>query len=185
MNKKMIPMYLTFSRIGLVIPIVLLILHDTKTSDWLAAFLWIIAGITDALDGYFARKHSTQTVAGALLDSAADKILTSSILIILCYLQKIDPFLLILFISRDMYISSLRAIAANKGLILYSKPLAKWKTALQIIGIFMMLVGTHLSVYIEQTAYGLLWVSVLMSGISAWNYTTACRKKIKIIEFTN
>ena len=182
MNKKMVPIYLTSFRIALVLPVILLILYE---SYWLAAFLWLMAGLTDALDGYLSRKWSAQTTAGALLDPVADKILTLSILILLCYLKKIDPFLVILLVSRDIYITGLRSIAADKGLILYAKPLAKWKTTLQIVGVFLMLAGFQTSFYVEQAGYGLLWVCVLMSWISAWDYTNDFRKKFKFIEFSS
>ena len=185
MNKKMVPMYLTFFRIALVLPIILLILHGSACSYWLAAILWLIAGLTDGLDGYISRKWSAQTTAGALLDPVADKILTLSILILLCYLQKIDPYLVILLASRDIYITGLRSIAAEKGLILYAKPLAKWKTTLQIVGIFLMLIGTQTHDYVEQAGYGLLWFCVLISAITAWDYTKDFRKKFKFIEFSS
>ena len=178
-------MYLTSFRIAMVLPVILLILYDTAVSYWLAAILWITAGLSDALDGYLSRKWSAQTTAGALLDPVADKIFTLSILILLCYLQKIDPFLVILLVSRDIYITGLRSIAADKGLILYAKPLAKWKTALQIVGVFLMLIGIPTSFYVEQAGYGLLWVCVLMSWLSALDYTNDFRKKFKFIEFSS
>ncbi len=180
MNKKLIPMYLTIFRIILVLPIILLILYKVY---WLAGLFWLIAGLTDFLDGYLSRKWSVKTTAGALLDPVADKILTLSILILFCYLQKVDPYLVILFMSRDIYITGLRSISADKGLILYAKPLAKWKTSLQIIGVFLMLVGFQTASYGEIAGYGLLWGCVLLSWITAWDYTNDFRKKFKFIDF--
>ena len=177
----MVPMYLTWFRILMVVPVVLLILYEYWR--W-AAGLWLLAGLTDYLDGYLSRKWRAQTTAGALLDPVADKILTLSILILLCWLSKIDPFLIILLVSRDIYITGLRSIAAGKGVILYAKPLAKWKTTLQIAGVFFLLAGMELSVYAGYFGYGVLWVCVLMSWISAWGYTSDCRKKFKFIEFS-
>lgn len=182
MNKKMVPMYLTFFRILLVVPVLLFIFYECY---WMAAFLWLIAGLTDGLDGYFSRKWSAQTTAGALLDPVADKILTLSILILLCNFQKIDPVLVMLFVSRDIYITGLRSIAASKGLILYATPLAKWKTAFQIIGVFLILVGFETFYSIELIAYAILWICVVMSLWSAWGYTNDFRKKFKFIEFSS
>jgi len=184
-NKKMVPMYLTIFRMVLVVPIILLLVYDTRFSIYLAAILWLIAGITDALDGYLSRKWSAQTTAGALLDPVADKVLTLSLLIFLCYLQRIDPVLVILFVSRDIYITGLRSIAADKGVILYAKPLAKWKTTLQIVAIFLMLIGTKLHYFVELVAYILLWVCVLMSYLSALEYTNDFKKKCKFIDFSD
>ncbi len=175
-------MYLTFFRIALVLPVVLLIIYKLY---WFAAILWLIAGLTDALDGYLSRKWFAQTTAGALLDPVADKILTLSILILLCYLHKIDPFLIILLVSRDIYITGLRSIAAEKGLILYAKSLAKWKTTLQIAGVLLMLIGFQTSFYIEKAGYSLLWICVALSWITAMDYTNDFRKKFKFIEFSS
>ena len=181
MNKKMIPIYLTIFRIVLIIPVILFIVYEIYLA---AAFFWLIAGLTDALDGYLSRKWSAQTTAGALLDPVADKILTLSVLIFLCYLQKIDPLLVILFASRDIYITGLRSIAANKGLILYAKPLAKWKTTFQIVGVFLILIGFEFSKSVALIAYIILWICVAMSLWSAWGYTNDFRKKFKFIEFS-
>ena len=177
----MIPIYLTVFRIMLVPPIIVLILYEASLT---AGLLWLTAGFTDYLDGYLSRKWKAQTTAGALLDPVADKILTLSILILLCYIQKIDPYLVILLTGRDIYITGLRAVSADKGLILYAKPLAKWKTALQIVAVFFMLTGDKIP-YLEITGYGLLWLCVLMSWISAWNYTSDFNKKFKFIEFSS
>ena len=183
MEKKLIPIYLTVLRMVLVVPIVWFISWNTAYGYFLGAIFVLAAGLTDALDGYLSRKWRAQTTVGALLDPAADKILTLSVLIFLSNLQIIDPFLVILFVSRDIYVTSLRSIAANKGLILYAKPLAKWKTTLQITGIFLVLIGVAVSDYVKVSGYCLLWVGVGMSLISAWDYTSDFRKKFKFIEF--
>ncbi len=184
MNKKMVPVYLTVFRILLIAPIVMLLTFENKEAYFFASLLFLLACLTDMLDGYLSRKWRAQTIAGALLDPVADKILTLSVLVFLSHFGKIDPFLVILFLSRDIYVTGLRSIAANKNLILYAKPLAKWKTTFQMTGIFLILIGVPLSPYIEKAGYGLLWFCVFMSWISAWEYTSDFRKKFKFIEFS-
>jgi len=88
-----------------------------------------------------------------------------------------------LYVSRDIYVTSLRSIAANKGLILYAKPLAKWKTTIQIVGVFFILIGTAILDALEVFGYCLLLVGVGMSVISAWDYTQDFRKRFKFVEF--
>ena len=185
MTKRMVPIYLTVLRMVFVIPIVWMISWGTEFGYFFAAILLGIAGLTDGLDGYLSRKWNAQTTVGALLDPAADKILTLSILIFLSYFQIIDPFLVMIFVSRDIYVTSLRSIAANKGLILYAKPLAKWKTTVQLIGILLVLMGVSISIYVKIFGYGLLWVGVVMSIVSAWDYTVDFRKKFKFVEFSS
>ena len=185
MTKQMVPIYLTVLRMVFVIPIVWMISWGTEFSYFFAAILLGIAGLTDGLDGYLSRKWNAQTTVGALLDPAADKILTLSILIFLSYFQIIDPFLVMIFVARDIYVTSLRSIAANKGLILYAKPLAKWKTTVQLVGILLVLMGVAISVYMKIFGYGLLWVAVVMSILSAWDYTMDFRKKFKFVEFSS
>ncbi len=185
MNKKMIPLYLTFCRMVLVVP-VLVLLSWGEGGIWylLAAFLWLLAGITDGLDGYLSRRWKVQSTAGALLDPAADKILTLSVLVFLSYLGKVDPLLVVLFMARDIYVTTLRSIAADKGLILYARPLAKWKTTLQIVGVlFVLVAGGGAGLWLYNLGYFLLWVCVVMSGVSAWEYTKDFTKKFKFVDF--
>ena len=185
MTKQMVPIYLTVLRMVFVIPIVWMISWGTEFGYFFSAILLGVAGLTDGLDGYLSRKWNAQTTVGALLDPAADKILTLSILIFLSYFQIIDPFLVMIFVARDIYVTSLRSIAANKGLILYAKPLAKWKTTVQLVGILLVLMGVAISVYMRIFGYGLLWVAVVMSILSAWDYTMDFRKKFKFVEFSS
>ena len=185
MQKKMVPLYLTVARMVLVVPIVGLIYWERPWAYACAALLWVAAGVTDALDGYLSRRWKAESTAGALLDPAADKILTLSVLVFLSYLQQVEPVLVVLFMARDIYITSLRSMAASKGLILYAKPLAKWKTTLQIVGILCLLISGvwDRGSFFFLSGSLLLWICVLMSGLSAWGYTRDFRKKFPFVDF--
>ncbi len=177
LNKKHIPNCLAILRITLVVPIILLLAVDTNRAYIIASFIWLIAGLTDALDGYLSRKWRVQSTTGALLDLTADKILVLSVMIFLCYLQRIDPIIVILLMARDIYLSGLRAMAGSKDVFVSVRSLAKWKTAGQIMGMFLFLIGSTLSVYVQWAGYGLLWVSVVLSWISAVHYSLDFKKK--------
>lgn len=200
LNKKHIPNCLAILRILLAVPIILLLSVDTNQVDivatfiWLlaisglsmpvsgvfiiASFLWLLAGLTDYLDGYLSRKWQVQTTIGGLLDTTADKILVLSIMIFLCYLQRIDPIIVILSMSREIYLSGLRAVAGSKGIVLSTRYVAKWKTTKQIIGMFLFLIGIGLSSFwLYLIGYLLLWVSVVLGLISAFQYTLDFKEK--------
>ncbi len=177
MNKKNIPNYITIFRILLTLPILILLAIGTTWSYWGAGSLWLIAGLTDMIDGHLSRKWKAQTIAGAFLDPMADKILTLSTLIWLCYQQEVFPILVIILTVRDIYVTSLRALAAEKQIILYAKPLAKWKTALEIIGILCLIMSTPLSAYLNIFGAILLWICVVLSIITAFHYTTDFKNK--------
>ena len=184
LNKKHIPNCLAILRITLVVPIILLLAVDTNRAYMIASFIWLIAGLTDALDGYLSRKWRVQSTTGALLDITADKILVLSVMIFLCYLQRIDPIIVILLMARDIYLSGLRAMAGSKDVFVSVRSLAKWKTAGQIMGMFLFLIGTgsapiwpNSSFLLYLTGYFLLWVSVVLSWISAVHYTLDFKKK--------
>ena len=170
-SKKNIPNYLAILRVLLAIPIVVLLLLKVKWATILASSIWLVAGLTDALDGYLSRKWQVQSAVGALLDTSADKILVLSIMIFLCYQQKLDPFIVIILMTRDIYLSSLRATASHQGFSFSVLLLAKWKTATQIIGMFLFLLGLALSTYLHYLGYCLMWVSALLSVLSAIYYT--------------
>jgi CDP-diacylglycerol--glycerol-3-phosphate 3-phosphatidyltransferase len=140
-----------------------------------AAFLFMLASITDYYDGYFARKYNAVSNMGKFMDPVADKILVSSILVMMAYYQKIDPWMVVVILGRDNFISGVRAVAAADGLVIAAKSAGKWKTALQMGAIPGLLIGEipgYLP-YLDKIAYGLLWISVLLSISSGVEYYLA------------
>jgi len=169
MNK--LPLILTTARIFLTIPVAYLMTFQSVTLDWIAVVLFIIASITDYYDGYFARKYNAVTNLGKFLDPVADKILVTSILVLLLFHQKIDIWMVILFVARDTFIGGIRAAASADGLVIPAQTTGKWKAALQMIAIpFMIVNELHPQFPNLKVGYGLLWFSVLLSYISGWEY---------------
>jgi CDP-diacylglycerol---glycerol-3-phosphate 3-phosphatidyltransferase len=171
MNNKNIPLSLTLFRIILTIPIVIFLSFRNETLNWLCVVLFYIASVTDYYDGFYARKLNAVTNLGKFLDPVADKILVSSVLVVLVFLQKVDIWMVILFISRDTLIGGIRAAASADKVIIDAQATGKWKAALQMISIPLLMVNDlHLYFPTQKIGYSLLWFSVGLSLLSGWQY---------------
>lgn len=182
--KKELPMWITYSRVALVPFVTYFLAQNDSTYNWIAASLFAVSSITDYYDGYFARKFNAISNMGKFMDPVADKILVSSILVILVYLKKIDPLMVMLVIARDTYIGGLRSIAAADQFVIAAKPTGKWKTALQMGAIPFLMIGDIGNFPIAKWAYGALWISVGLSLSSGWEYYQAYRDGMKQLKKT-
>ncbi len=172
-----LPLYLTLSRIVLVVPTAFFIYLDTELGRWLSAICFIVAAATDYYDGYYARKLNAVTNLGKFLDPVADKILVSSVLILLLQNSLVDPWMIILFVARDTIVGGVRAAAAADHIIIDAQTAGKWKAALQMIAIPMLILhDLHPNFPNNQLGYGLLWLSVLLSLKSGFDYCNAYYK---------
>lgn len=171
-----LPLFLTLLRIVMTWPIVILAQGHQPWMIWSAIVLFITASITDYYDGYFARKYNQVTNLGKFLDPVADKILVSSLLILFVFQNKVDIWMVILFITRDTLIGGIRAAASADGVIISAQTTGKWKAALQMISIPLILLDLNLgflgfeSLSAEKIGYFLLWFSVGLSLLSGWQY---------------
>ncbi len=170
-----LPMQLTLLRIILGIPIVYFAaeseVYSNDVMTCMAIFLFMVASITDYYDGYFARKMNLISNAGKFLDPVADKILVSSLLVLFVYQDKVDIVMVILFITRDNLISGIRAAASADGIVISAQTTGKWKAALQMISIPMIMVNHDIfGLNISTAGYYLLWFSVALSLLSGWQY---------------
>lgn len=176
--KMKLPMWFTLSRIALVPFILLCMLPNTFWWNVGSAVLFIMASITDYYDGYFARKYNAVSSMGKFMDPVADKILVSSVLVMMAYFQKIDPWMVVVILGRDNFISGIRSVAAADGVIIAAKSAGKWKTALQMGAIPAVMIGEipgYLP-YLDRIAYGILWVSVILSISSGVEYYMAFKQ---------
>ena len=189
-----IPNILTVMRI-FVTPIFIICLF----SDFFGAQLWaliifIVASITDAYDGYLARKNNMVTDTGQFLDPLADKILLSSAFISFSIMGLIDIWMVALIIFRDLFVTSLRVLLSRKGFIMITSKIAKSKTAVQIgIIIFTLLFLTlkgfnwvlleDYLIFINeyQLVYYLTMIAVIFTVYTGYNYIQENRKAIQEI----
>ena len=108
-------------------------------SKWIAFGLFIVASLTDFLDGYIARKYHLVTDFGKFADPLADKLLVCSALICLLSLDKISVYIVLVIIARDFIISGFRLVAAGKGIVIAADWSGKVKTALQMVMILFII----------------------------------------------
>lgn len=155
-----------------VCPILVAFLHlDKPMWHWMAAGLFILASITDWLDGHFARKFNVISNMGKFMDPIADKILVATVLIMLVPTAKVDPFVVLLLLSRDILIGGIRSVAAADRVIIDAKAAGKWKTGLQMVAIPALLIDlTIMGVDIAMVGRWLLWASVILSLFSGAQY---------------
>ena len=169
--KKSLPMWITMSRI-LVVPVIVSLMYpNSLLTNVLAALMFMLASVTDYYDGYFARKYNAVSNMGKFMDPIADKILVTSILIMLATGQRIDPIMVIIILARDNFIGGLRSVAAAEQIIIAAKPVGKWKTALQMVAIpAVMIDQPWLGIPFEKIGYWVLWISVILSVTSGFQY---------------
>lgn len=148
-----------------------MLLMENPLSGYIAAALFIVASITDWADGYYARLFNAQSTMGKFMDPIADKILVSTILILLIPGGNVGPVLVILLLVRDILIGGIRSVAAADRLIIDAKATGKWKTAFQMVGIPCVLIETPiLGIPLVEIGRLTLWISVVLSLISGWQY---------------
>ena len=174
--------YITISRIVLILPIIILSSFQNSLFNYLAFFLFLLAGLTDYLDGYIARKTNSVTELGALLDLLADKLLVS---ITLLWLLFADNSLLLfiptlIIISRELIISSLRQFVIEKRKKIEISLLAKSKTTVHFISIALIIISPEFGEYFYIFSISSLWLAALLSIISLNNYINSTVKTFKV-----
>ncbi len=144
--------------------------------NFIAVFLFIIASITDALDGHIARKYNLVTNFGKFMDPLADKLLVSAALI--CLTGRIPEWIVVVIISRELIISGFRIIAADNGIVISASYWGKVKTVFQMIMIIWLILDLNsfvekyiidLPIY-DIIGYILIWVSLVLTVVSMIDY---------------
>jgi cardiolipin synthase len=166
---------LTVSRI-VIIPVILLLLAIPHAwAAWLALILFTIAGVTDYLDGYMARRDNEITKIGQFLDPIADKLLVASVILMLVYNGQIGGMSVlpaVIILLREVAVSGLREFLAGIRVSVPVSRLAKWKTTLQLIALGFLIVGRYAPDAIPSTAIGDwgIWIAATITVITAWDY---------------
>lgn len=185
-----LPNRLTFFRM-LMIPIVVLALYFTEdTPLWLipyahwlghiACWIFVMASITDFLDGYIARKRNIVTVFGSFLDPIADKFLVVSALIMLMGLDRVHPIVVIILVLREMYMTSLRLLAMSEDVDVPVSNMGKWKTTAQMVATPMLMIyDDFLGLNLPVIGTALIYVAALLSLWSALKYSLSMIKKLQ------
>jgi len=140
----------------------------------IAGILFIIASLTDFVDGYIARKYNMVTDFGKMMDAIADKILVNAILIILCAQGFIHPIIPVVIILRDTFVDSIKMVAGNKGNVVAASKLGKVKTATMMVGLVLTLFyNLPFELWNLRVSDFLLILATILSVISGVQYYLA------------
>jgi CDP-diacylglycerol--glycerol-3-phosphate 3-phosphatidyltransferase len=176
-----LPNLITLGRILLIPVFVVLFIAPTEDRSISAAIIFVIAAASDLLDGYIARRTGQVTKLGKLLDPIADKLLVLSALILLVNVDRVSALVAILVIAREVTVTGIRAIAAGEGMIIAAETTGKYKMALQVVAITMLILeGTELAELGNLHLAGLatLYLSLVLGYISGGQYVWSFWKQV-------
>jgi len=163
-----LPNKLTIFRVILIPFFVVLLLFDITAYDkWSALAIFIVASLTDFLDGYIARKYNLVTNFGKFMDPLADKLLVCSAMICLVELARIPAWVVIVIIAREFIISGFRLVASDNGVVIAASYWGKFKTTFQIVMICLMIADLEPLILITQIV---MWVALALTVISLVDY---------------
>jgi CDP-diacylglycerol--glycerol-3-phosphate 3-phosphatidyltransferase len=169
-----LPNALTMLRILAVPVVVVALLGETPNGDVIAAIVFAGAALTDGLDGYFARSRGSITTFGKLMDPLADKLLIIGALVSLVSLGRLAAWVAMVIIVREVAVTILRTIAAERGLLIAASWLGKAKTCLQIAAVIALIAADPAPVWVDVLVYVALFVTV----ISGADYFFGLRRRI-------
>lgn len=182
-----LPNLITIGRLFLIPPVLVLIDPTDPVANFFAALLFALASALDILDGWLARRRNLVTVFGKFMDPLADKLMAMSVMIYLVYVGLLPPWLVVLMLGRDFYISGLRTVAASMGVVIAAGEGGKHKTVFQLVGICCVLAryayawplagGQTVDFHLIGLIF--LYVSLLLSLGSAVQYTYDFRNTLR------
>lgn len=138
-------------------------------NEFLALFIFLVAAVTDLVDGYLARRWGQVTTVGTLLDPIADKLLISAALISLVQIRQVPAWIVIVIVGREFAVSGLRSIAAAEGYTIKASELGKTKMVSQVIAIGLMLVSIRRTA-LHSAAIICMWGVMIFGLASAVDY---------------
>jgi CDP-diacylglycerol---glycerol-3-phosphate 3-phosphatidyltransferase len=155
-----LPNVLTLLRILLVPVLVVALLDETPNGDLLAAIVFAVASLTDAIDGYLARARQWVTTFGKLMDPVADKLLIVSALLALVSLNRVAAWVAMVIIAREFAVTALRMAATSQGLVIAAGVFGKAKTVMQVAMVFALITVKD-AVWLDVFVYATVAVTVL------------------------
>ena len=164
-----LPNKLTVLRVVLVPFFVaaLLISKSVEPMKWAALVLFIVASLTDLLDGKIARKYNLVTTFGKFMDPLADKVLTISGMICLIELGRIPSWIVVIIVAREFIISGFRLIATEHGIVIAANYWGKFKTTFQMIMIILMIMNLPALSLVTDVV---MWIALILTIISLATY---------------
>jgi CDP-diacylglycerol--glycerol-3-phosphate 3-phosphatidyltransferase len=170
-----LPNLLTLLRILAAPVVVVALLGETPNGDALAAGVFALAALTDGLDGYFARSRDAVTTFGKLMDPVADKLLIAAALVSLVSLDRLAAWVAMVIIAREFAVTVMRAIAAERGIVIAASWMGKVKTVLQIAAVFALIAANPAPLWVDVLVY----LAVAATVISGADYFFGLRKRLE------
>ena len=181
LNKMNLPNKLTIFRVILILPFVLLLLGGYHQWGWftllfggiidyvdyIALGIFIIASLTDLIDGKIARKYNLVTNFGKFMDPLADKLLVCAALIALTEMGRIPSWVVIVIISREFIINGFRTIAADNGVVIAASYWGKFKTTFQMIMVCLMIANIEA---LNLVTAIIMWIALVLTVVSLVDY---------------
>ena len=175
-----LPNKLTILR-TIMIPVFLIFLYIPglgMTGDIIAAAIFILASLTDLLDGKIARKYNLVTNFGKFMDPLADKLLVCSALIALVDLERIPAWIVIIIIAREFIISGFRLIASDNGVVIAASYWGKFKTASQMVTVILLVLNIQNTVFtVLGTVF--IYISLVLTVVSLIDYIAKNKEVLK------
>jgi CDP-diacylglycerol---glycerol-3-phosphate 3-phosphatidyltransferase len=160
-----LPNVLTLLRILLVPVLVVALLDETANGDLLAAIVFALASVTDAMDGYLARTRNAITTFGKLMDPIADKLLIIAALVALVSLHRLAGWVAMVIIARELTVTVTRMQATQHGVVIAANLWGKAKTIVQVAAIFFVIaVGEPPPAWVDGLVYGMVVITIV-SGV--------------------
>lgn len=172
------PNKLTIARIIMIPFFVAFLMYDiTGSADkWIALTLFVVASLTDLLDGYLARKYHLVTNFGKFMDPLADKLLVCSALICFTSTGQLPAWITIIIIAREFIISGFRLVASDNGIVIAASYWGKFKTVSQMAMIIVLILD--LGGVFDVIGTVLIWVSLILTVVSLIDYVA---KNIQVL----
>ncbi len=180
-----LPNLITFSRL-LMIPVVAFFLYLLSLPEWqsydfalsvVAGVCFIVAAVTDIIDGYLARKLKLVSLAGKFFDPMADKLIHMTAMVMLIPLGRMSAGVATFLLFREIFITGLRSVAAGEGVIIPADVWGKWKTVWLNVAFSSLIIhhtlfeGTFLQINTRPFGIACLWIGVFCAFVSGWQYT--------------
>ena len=184
-----IPNILTVGRV-IVVPLIVITLYNPQNfwMSWLSVLLFALAGFTDFLDGYLARRLKQGSSFGRVLDPIADKLLVGAVIVMLAYTGRLNEYFCVIpaviIICREILVSGLREYLAEIKVGCPVTRLAKWKTTIQMLALPIMMVAHHHLILdgfggfdiIYYSGIFFMWVAAILTVITGYDYWKSGRK---------
>ncbi|MCB2168380.1 MAG: CDP-diacylglycerol--glycerol-3-phosphate 3-phosphatidyltransferase [Deltaproteobacteria bacterium] len=176
-NPNVLTMYRVFAIPGLVV----LLLFPNRFTTFFAALIFSIASVTDALDGFFARRLGLESSFGKVMDPVADKLLVSSAFIMMTSLGWVPAWIVCIIIGREMAVTGLRNLMAEGRQDVSASNLGKYKTGFQIAAIIPLLIHyPYLGIHFHVIGMFFLWCALLLTVWSGADYFLRFRDVLKL-----